>query len=121
MLSIIEELKKQVIEGEDTTAPCCSGNCEDKAGQLLKLSLPADLEEKTADLKQDRSNARRSDMNQCRNTTMDDMADLEESPYDTELPCSCGQCSSAESTNEEIEAMGRRTKSIRDSNSELEN
>ena len=91
VLSRIEELKKQVIEGEDTTAPCCSGNCEDKAGQLLKLSLPADLEEKTADLKQDRSNARRSDMNQCRNATMDDMADLEESPYDKELPCSCGQ------------------------------
>ena len=60
-------------------------------------------------------------MNQCRNATTDDIADLEESPYDKELPCSCGQCSSAESTNEEIEAMGRRTKSIRDSNSELEN
>ena len=59
-------------------------------------------------------------MNQCSNATTDDMANLEESPYDKELPCSCGECSSAEDTNAEIEEFERRTKNLRNSNSELE-
>ena len=84
VLSRIKELRKQVTEGqpfltegEDTTAPCSSGNCEeDIAGQLLgKISLPVELKKKTADLKQDRSNVHSQNMNQYSNATTDDMAD----------------------------------------------
>ena len=123
----IEELRKHVTEGKETTTPCSSGNCEeDNTGQilgkksLLKSTLPAELEKKTADLKQDRSNARSHNMNQCSNTTTDDVSDLEEYSYDKELPCSFGQCSSAENTNAEIEEFERRTRNLRKSNSELE-
>ena len=85
-----------LTEGEETTAPwCVCGNCEEDNAK--------ELEKKTADLKQDRSNARSHNMNQYSNATMDDMADQEQAPYDKELPCSCGQSSSADETNAEIE------------------